>query len=139
MDLLQLKYFCAIVEEGHMTRAAAPPFHRPSPALSASLGRLEKELGVSLFDRVGRNIYLNECGQSFYAFVSPALALLENAARSVDDFKQQRLDNLVLGSVSQTYLQDAIMAFKRRHPDIRISQFTIEPENADRGAEPERL
>ena len=50
----------------------------------------------------------------------------------MDDFKQQRLDNLVLGSVSQTYLQDAIMAFKRRHPDIRISQFTIEPENADR-------
>ncbi len=131
MDLLQLKYFCAIVEEGHMTRAAAR-LSIAQPALSASLGRLEKELGVSLFDRVGRNIYLNECGQSFYAFVSPALALLENAARSVDDFKQQRLDNLVLGSVSQTYLQDAIMAFKRRHPDIRISQFTIEPENADR-------
>ena len=34
--------------------------------------------------------------------------------------------------MSQTYLQDAIMAFKRLHPDIRISQFTIEPENADR-------
>ena len=118
MDLLQLKYFCAIVEEGHMTRAAAR-LSIAQPALSASLGRLEKELGVSLF------------GQSFYAFVSPALALLENAARSVDDFKQQRLDNLVLGSVSQTYLQDAIMAFKRLHPDIRISQFTIEPENAD--------
>ena len=58
-----------------------------------------------LFDRVGRNIYLNDCGQSFYAFVSPALALLENAVRSVDDFKQQRMENLVLGSVSQTYLQ----------------------------------
>lgn len=70
MDLLQLKYFCAIVEEGHMTRAAAR-LSIAQPALSASLGRLEKELGVSLFDRVGRNIYLNECGQSFYAFVSP--------------------------------------------------------------------
>ncbi len=131
MDLLQLKYFCAIVEEGHMTRAAAR-LSIAQPALSASLGRLEKELGVSLFDRVGRNIYLNDCGQSFYAFVSPALALLENAVRSVDDFKQQRMENLVLGSVSQTYLQDAIMAFRRQQPDIRISQFTIEPENAER-------
>ena len=63
MDLLQLKYFCAIVEEGHMTRAAAR-LSIAQPALSASLGRLEKELGVSLFDRVGRNICLNECGQS---------------------------------------------------------------------------
>lgn len=131
MDLLQLKYFCAIVEEGHLTRAASR-LSIAQPALSASLGRLEKELGVSLFDRVGRNIYLNECGQNFYANVSPSLTLLENAVRSVEDFKQQRLDNLVLGSVSQTVLQDAILAFKRQNPDIRISQFTIEPDHMER-------
>lgn len=131
MDLTQLKYFCAIVEEGQLTRAARR-LCIAQPALSASLARLERELDAPLFDRVGRNIYLNECGQTFYATVSPALSLVENAVHAVSDFKRQQDETLLIGTISRNYLQDAILQFKRANPELRLSQFTIEPENMER-------
>ena len=95
MDLLQLKYFCEIAREEHITRAAKN-LNIAQPALSASLNRLEKELGVSLFDRVGRNISLNSCGQAFYQHISPALLLIENGIRAMEDFRTSEKNSLTL-------------------------------------------
>lgn len=50
MDLLQLRYFKTAAELQSMTRAAE--FHMiPQPAMSQTIARLEKELGVKLFTR----------------------------------------------------------------------------------------
>ena len=58
MDLLQLKYFSELAKRQHLNKTAQEMLVTPS-AISSSLARLEKEMGVKLFDRVGRNIRLN--------------------------------------------------------------------------------
>ena len=131
MDLLQLKYFCEIAREEHITRAAKN-LNIAQPALSASLNRLEKELGVSLFDRVGRNISLNSCGQAFYQHISPALLLIENGIRAMEDFRTSEKNSLTLGSsVSQSLLQEALIAYRKQYPDIRISQLSVDPRDVE--------
>ena len=131
MDLLQLKYFCEIAREEHITRAAKN-LNIAQPALSASLNRLEKELGVSLFDRVGRNISLNSCGQACYQHISPALLLIENGIRAMEDFRTSEKNSLTLGSsVSQSLLQEALIAYRKQYPDIRISQLSVDPRDVE--------
>ena len=130
MDLLQLKYFCEIAREEHITRAAKK-LNIAQPALSASLNRLEKELGVSLFDRVGRNVCLNRCSQAFYEYISPALLLMENGVRAMEDFRSTEENALVLGAISQGPQQEAITAFRKQNPRVRVSQITIDPQDAE--------
>lgn len=64
MDLNTLKYFTVTARVQHMTQAAAQ-LNITQPTLSASIRRLEAELGYQLFDRTGRGIVLNEYGRIF--------------------------------------------------------------------------
>jgi DNA-binding transcriptional LysR family regulator len=64
MELQQLKYFKAVAHFGMIADAAQSLFIS-APALSTSISRLEKELGVKLFDRTGNRITLNPQGQIF--------------------------------------------------------------------------
>lgn len=66
MDTLQILYFLKVAETEHMTNAAKE-LHISQPALSRSLRMLEEDLGVKLFDRVGRRLVLNENGRRFHA------------------------------------------------------------------------
>lgn len=64
MELMQLKYFKTVAEAGKISDAAQALFIS-APALSTSIARLEKELGVALFDRTNNRIILNRQGQIF--------------------------------------------------------------------------
>ena len=64
MDLLQMKYFATVAQTGNVTRAAEL-LNIAQPSLSATIARLENDLGVPLFDRRGRRIVLNQFGKSF--------------------------------------------------------------------------
>ncbi len=59
MELKQLQYFMAICEELHFTKAAEK-MGVSAPNVSQQIRRLEEELGVLLFDRVGKTIVLTE-------------------------------------------------------------------------------
>ena len=81
MDSNRLLYFKAIAESESITKAAAKLFIS-QPALSKSLTSLEDELGCTLFNRVGRKLYLNSNGKR----------LLEYATRMHDLFGQIEQD-----------------------------------------------
>ena len=59
MDTLKLKYFSAVAESGSVRRAAELLRVSP-PSLSKAVAHLEAELGLKLFIRSGRNIFLSD-------------------------------------------------------------------------------
>ncbi len=59
MELSQLQYFCKVAELEHFTKAS-DELHISQPALSKAILNLENELGIPLFERKKRNVYLTE-------------------------------------------------------------------------------
>ena len=78
MGLLQLEYFKALAEREHLTQTAKE-LMISAPSLSATIARLEREVGFPLFERTGRNIRLNACGRIYLKHVNDVFSALENA------------------------------------------------------------
>jgi DNA-binding transcriptional LysR family regulator len=81
MEVHQLRYFCAIVQQGTFTRAAESE-HVSQPSLSQQIHKLEDELGGKLFHRLPRSARLTPLGLSF---LPRALAIL----REIRDSKAE--------------------------------------------------
>ena len=78
MELLQLRYFCALAESQHLSNTAKKLMIAP-PSLSLTISKLEAELGVKLFNREKRTIYLNENGRLFYSKIKQSLELMDKS------------------------------------------------------------
>lgn len=76
MNLSQLYYFRKLAELQHYTRAAKELFIT-QPTLSGSISTLEQELGVSLFQKAGRNVELTKYGAEFLTYVNASLEQLD--------------------------------------------------------------
>lgn len=92
MELLQLRYFrdAALFEN---FSKVAEKYTVPQPSISKTIKKLENELGVSLFDRRGKSISLNENGKIFYKKINPALTSIDEG---IEFFKQSREDNNIV-------------------------------------------
>ncbi|MDQ3850352.1 MAG: LysR family transcriptional regulator, partial [Actinomycetota bacterium] len=73
MTIQQLQYFAAAVEHGSFS-AAADELHLAQPSLSEQVRRLEGELGVRLFERVGRGLVVTEAGRTLRPHAEAVLA-----------------------------------------------------------------
>jgi DNA-binding transcriptional LysR family regulator len=80
MELRHLRYFVAVAEELHVTRAAAR-LHIAKQALSTQIRNLEMELGFDLFVRGSKGVTLTAAGRSF---LEGAKKTLEAAVSSVE-------------------------------------------------------
>ena len=76
MNLSQLYYFRKLAEMQHYTKAAKELFIT-QPTLSGSISSLEQELGVSLFQKAGRNVELTKYGAEFLKYVNASLEQLD--------------------------------------------------------------
>lgn len=84
MNISQLEAFVLLAQTEHMT-LTAKKLKTSQPNLSYTISELEKELGVPLFKKVGRNIKLNKYGQIFYEQASGALAKLNQATHLINE------------------------------------------------------
>ena len=124
MELLQLRYFLKVSETESMTKAAIQ-LHVAQPSLSKSVSRLESELGVELFDRVGRRIRLNEYGRCFQKYAREALLSLDNGICSVKDMVAAEGRELVLATSLGKKLPGFINDYAISHPDSKLKILQI--------------
>ncbi|PBI90653.1 HTH-type transcriptional regulator DmlR [Variovorax boronicumulans] len=117
-----IELFCLAAESGGFTSAALAAGVTPA-AVSRSISRLEKRLGLRLFVRTTRSVRLTDAGRVYFAQCRQALAQLAEAEREV--MGQQALPSGTLRiSVPTTYGHHRILpmlpAFRERFPDIRL-------------------
>ncbi|MEU7577118.1 LysR family transcriptional regulator [Streptomyces sp. NPDC041068] len=125
MELRQLQYFVAVVEEANFTRAAAR-LRLAQPGVSAQIRQLERELRHRLLDRSGRSVTLTEVGAAVLPYARAALAAAEGARRTADEFTGLLRGQVTLGLVSGAAVHEfdvvSVLAdFHDAHPQVEIS------------------
>jgi DNA-binding transcriptional LysR family regulator len=122
LTLQQLAYFLAAAEHGSFS-AAAESLHMAQPSLSEQVRRLEAELGVALFARVGRGLELTEAGRLLRPQAERTLAAAREAAESVREVRDIVGGTVAFGTFGGAHhylLGDLVQDFRRRHPRVRV-------------------
>jgi DNA-binding transcriptional LysR family regulator len=122
MELRQLEYFVAVAGELNFSRAAQR-IHVVQSALSASVARLEKELGVELFDRSKRQIMLTAPGEVFLQHAREVIHTAQRAQSSVADYRDQLTGTVTLGTLmswGRLNLAAVLEEFRRLHPLVTV-------------------
>jgi len=113
MTLQQLRYFCVTAEVLHYTRAAAL-LYISQPSLSYALSKLEKELGMPLFEKQGKQITLTRYGAEFLPYAKRALSELSKGQDRLKEMKTPSTGIINLGyiySVSFSVLPSFVERF----------------------------
>ncbi|WP_409235246.1 LysR family transcriptional regulator [Streptomyces sp. PA5.6] len=122
MDVRQLEYFLAIVDHGGFNRAASA-LYLSQPSLSQAVRALERDLGSSLFHRIGRRAVLTEAGTALIEPARAAVRSLETARASVaavHELREGRLDIAAMPSQAVEPLTTMVRGFTGRYPGVSV-------------------
>lgn len=121
--LNQLRAFFVVVEEGSLNRAAAR-LHQSQPALTRQMRTLEDEVGGRLFERTHVGVRLTAAGHFLADRMRPVLASYERVMTEVGQLlrhgERQTLRIGYLPSTAPAYLDPALTALRRAHPQVKI-------------------
>lgn len=124
MELRQLEYFAAVVEERSFTKAAKRE-RVAQPAVSAQIRRLERLVGQPLLTRTSRDVRLTQAGVALLPHARAALAAVRDAQAAVDEVADVVSGSVAIGTVTLHPVDVAsVMAGFADHPDVEI---TLEP------------
>ena len=122
MELQQLRYALAVIDTGGFTTAARQCFVA-QPSLSQSVRNLERELGVELFERIGRSFIVTAAGAAFADAARSALRAVENVRVEVDAVSglvAGHLDLVSLPTLAVEPVTPLVGAFRRAHPGVVV-------------------
>ena len=123
VTLTQLISFLTVVRRGSVT-AAAEELVVTQPSVSAAVSALERELGVTLTERTGRNLRPTAAGAAYVPYAADMLGLLEQGARAAREAAEQESRTLRISAVTtagEYLVPQLIQAFRERHPGLEIS------------------
>lgn len=123
MDIRSLRYFAAVAQTGHMTRAAEQ-LGIQQPPLSLQIKTLERQLGVQLFKRHPRGVTLTEAGRLFQVEALQLLDDMEAMRARMKRVAEGQAGVLRVGFTSSAaahrFVPDALRDFREGHPGIEL-------------------
>lgn len=122
MQLQQLRYFVAVADERHFTRAAAQ-LGVAQPTLSKQIHSLERDIGAPLLDRTRGAVTLTPAGAALLPIARRVLADVETARREVQELVGLRRGRVRLGatpSLSTSLVAWVLPRFRAAHPGIDL-------------------
>ncbi|OOM77285.1 HTH-type transcriptional regulator GltC [Clostridium puniceum] len=122
MNLYHLRYFVTLAHLEHYTKAAEK-LMITQPSLSHAISVLEKELGVSLFEKEGRNVVLTKCGKIFLSDVDKSLELLDSNIRTLKMIStgEGRIDLAFLRTLGTDFVPFLTKIFLQNNPEKSIN------------------
>lgn len=123
MYAYRLEVFRAVATHGSYSRAAREVLHISQPAVSKHVRMLEEELGVELFQRLGKQVELTEAGRIVLDYAEQVRAMAEETRRALLDLQGLQRGTLRLGASSTPgiyLLPPVLAAFTRRYPGITL-------------------
>lgn len=121
MEILQLRYFCSAAKSENFSKTAAE-FTVPQSTISQTIKKLENELGISLFDRRGNRVFLNDNGRMFYNTVSRGLTEIDYACNTLREVADGNIGSVsILIKTDRRFIAECIAKYKEKYPNIRFT------------------
>ncbi len=122
MDINTLKAFVAVAETGSFSLAAERIFLTQS-AVSKRIAVLEEELGVKLFDRIGKSTSLNEAGRNLLPRAINMLQEMDDIQRSISNLSGDVTGILTMGishHIGLHRIPQILRKFRQQHPNVQL-------------------
>lgn len=123
MNERKLRIFYEVSKELNMTKAAEK-LYISQPSISQSINDLEKDLGVKLFDRIGKRLYLTYEGDTFLNYTRRILNLYDEGVKVIKEINSLKRGKLKIGAsttIGIYILPDIIGSFSKIYTNIDIS------------------
>lgn len=125
MDIRQLQYLIEVARLRSFTKAAES-LYITQPTISKTIRQMEEELGVVLFDRVGKRITLTDAGQIMVNQAQNIVKSFNNMSAELDDLRNLKKGHIRIGlppMVGSSFFPKVIGQFHKRYPEITIQLF----------------
>jgi len=122
LTLRQLKIFEAVARHLSFTRASKE-LHLTQPAVSMQVKQLEEEVGLPLFEQVGKKIFLTDAGQELQRYAGSVLGTLAEANLVFDEMRGLERGRLriAVASTANYFVPQLLASFCQRHPKVQVS------------------
>ncbi|AMG31838.1 LysR family transcriptional regulator [Grimontia hollisae] len=122
LTLRQLNIFQAVATHLSFTRAAAE-LHLTQPAVSMQIKQLEDNIGLPLFEHLGKVLFLTHAGEELLGYCERISEQLREAEDAFDKMKSLKTGKLkvTVASTANYFAARLLAAFSQQHPDVRIS------------------
>ena len=119
---LEYEYILAVYRAGSFTKAAEM-MHVTQPALSMSIKKIEKSIGMTLFDRSARPLELTDAGRAYIEGIKEIVVLENEISEKINDLHGLRTGNLHIGGshfINTCILPDVMSGYSRKYPGISL-------------------
>lgn len=122
MNYNHLEYFLVLARTQHYTRAAEL-LHITQPTLSIAMNKLEADLNVTLFEKIGRNVQLTQCGKEFITYIERAFTLINDGVEHIHQLQSDQSNHIriaFLYSLTADYIPSLIDAYYKAYPNNNV-------------------
>ena len=128
IDLTKLHYFVVVAKYENLTEASKE-LHISQPALSKAIVNLEDELGISLFYRQGKRLYLNKNGEFFKIRADKLLAEVDYLKKELIELDGETQVHLSIISTLPYSIIELFNSFLDEFPTTKLRQVSLSTEN----------